>query len=462
MWALAAVWHLLGNPLTASAPAQVLLVVGAGAVLWRPGRVGPLAVLALGGVVTMWSEAPALGNHWLLAALVDLALLLAVAVGVARRRWDDATDLADRFLPVARLCLLGFYFFASFAKLNSAFFDRSVSCATFYFRESTDSVGPRRSSSAAPPGSSGRSSWRPRSIELSIPWLLLVPPHPPPRRGRGARLPRRAGDRPHPPVLRLLVGAGRALRALPALRLRACGWPSGSDRSGPGSLLRDERAPRLVHLGARRGRRCWPGWRSCSTSLTPRPGPPGRVVAVAGVRGGAPRRDAPVPPAAPAGAGPAALRVGHVVFLLVPLLVRGQRAHPVPRAEDRLRLEHVRQPAHGRRRDEPLPGPADPAAHRRPGRPRRDPRLRRPGPPVYRDNELLAHLAAAARLPVRPPRHPDPLPAAAPRSSPHARLGRSRARRPLPLWQEKLQLFRAVDERVAGALPPHVRPPADR
>ena len=82
-----------------------------------------------------------LGNHWLLAGLVDLALLLAVAVGVVRRRWSDATDLAERFLPVARLCLLGFYFFASFAKLNSAFFDRSVSCATFYFRESTDSVG---------------------------------------------------------------------------------------------------------------------------------------------------------------------------------------------------------------------------------------------------------------------------------------------------------------------------------
>ena len=97
-----------------------------------------------------------LGNHWLLAALVDLALLFAVAVGVARRRWDDATDLADRFLPVARLCLLGFYFFASFAKLNSAFFDRSVSCATFYFRRVHRlHRARRRSSSTGPPGSSG-------------------------------------------------------------------------------------------------------------------------------------------------------------------------------------------------------------------------------------------------------------------------------------------------------------------
>ena len=46
-----------------------------------------------------------------------------------RRRCGDAgttpADLADRVFPVARLCLLGFYAFAAFAKLNTAFFDRS-------------------------------------------------------------------------------------------------------------------------------------------------------------------------------------------------------------------------------------------------------------------------------------------------------------------------------------------------
>lgn len=174
LWALAAIWHLLGNPTLAWGPVQVVLAIAAGWVLLEPGKVGPLAALAAAGLATMWSEAPQLGNHWLLAALVDLALLLAVGVGLARRRWDDAVDLADRFLPVARLCVLGFYVFASFAKLNSAFFDRSVSCATFYFRESTESLG----LSGLQLGGAAGLEWAvivvTAVVELSIPWLLVV------------------------------------------------------------------------------------------------------------------------------------------------------------------------------------------------------------------------------------------------------------------------------------------------
>ena len=33
--------------------------------------------------------------------------------------------MANRVFPAARLCLLGFYLFASFAKLNAAFFTRA-------------------------------------------------------------------------------------------------------------------------------------------------------------------------------------------------------------------------------------------------------------------------------------------------------------------------------------------------
>jgi hypothetical protein len=143
LWALAAVWHLLGNTQTAPAWAQVVLTVGVAVVLLRPGSPFPLALLATGGLVTMWEEAPLLGNHWLLAGFVNLGILMAVLTGVVRRRPHDRIDLADRLFPVARLSLLGFYAFAAFAKLNTAFFDRSVSCATFYFRESTDSLGLR-------------------------------------------------------------------------------------------------------------------------------------------------------------------------------------------------------------------------------------------------------------------------------------------------------------------------------
>lgn len=174
LWALAAVWHLLGNTLTAPAWAQGFLALGVGLVLLRPGAPLPLAVLASGGLLTMWEEAPLLGNHWLLAGFVNLAILLAVGVGAARRRVGDRADLADRLFPAARLSLLGFYAFAGFAKLNSSFFDRSVSCAVFYFHESTSSIGLGGLHA-------GGDAWVERGViiatvlvELSIPLLLVV------------------------------------------------------------------------------------------------------------------------------------------------------------------------------------------------------------------------------------------------------------------------------------------------
>ncbi|MEO7572029.1 MAG: hypothetical protein ABIX10_06290, partial [Acidimicrobiales bacterium] len=99
LWALATVWHLLGNPFVTSSSAHALLAVAAGLVLWRPGRVGPLALLAAVGVLTVWQEAPVLGNHWLLAGFVNLAILMAVAAGALRQRWSDPVDLASRLFP---------------------------------------------------------------------------------------------------------------------------------------------------------------------------------------------------------------------------------------------------------------------------------------------------------------------------------------------------------------------------
>lgn len=141
MWALAALWHLLGDPAGSPAWAQAWLALAIGVVLWRPGPVVPLALLAVAGLVVAWEEAPALGDAWLLATLVNLSITLAVLVGVVRRRPTDRPDLAERLFPAARLCLLGAYGFSALARLNSAFFDRVPSCAVFVYRETTDSVG---------------------------------------------------------------------------------------------------------------------------------------------------------------------------------------------------------------------------------------------------------------------------------------------------------------------------------
>lgn len=175
MWALAAAWHLLGNPVSAPQWAQGLVAVGVGMVLVRPGAPVPLAVLAAGGLAVMWEEAPFLSNHWLLAGFVNLAILLAVATGVVRRRPHDRADLADRLLPVARLSLLCFYAFAAFAKLNSDFFDRSVSCAPFFYKESTQSLGLDWLSFGGAAWVDWLAIVATTAIELSVPILLVRP-----------------------------------------------------------------------------------------------------------------------------------------------------------------------------------------------------------------------------------------------------------------------------------------------
>ena len=174
MWALASLWHLLGNPTGAPWWSQAALVLGAGAVLLWPGSPLPLAALAGAGLVTAWGEAPVLGNHWLLAAFVDVAILGSIAAAALRRRLHQRTELAERLFPVARLCLLGFYAFAAFAKLNTAFFDRRVSCAPFYFQESTDSLGLGGLDLGRGAAVQHAVIWGTVLVELSVPLLLAV------------------------------------------------------------------------------------------------------------------------------------------------------------------------------------------------------------------------------------------------------------------------------------------------
>jgi hypothetical protein len=141
LWAIAALLHLLAVGPDGPAWSQAALALAAGLALSWPGAVVPLALLAGAGAATAWYEAPGLSDHWLLVGLVDLAILVSVLVGAVRRRLTDRIDLADRLFPTARLCLLGAYGFAAFAKLNDGYLDRRVSCAVVRFRDATSSVG---------------------------------------------------------------------------------------------------------------------------------------------------------------------------------------------------------------------------------------------------------------------------------------------------------------------------------
>jgi len=149
LWGVAALFHVLGpsggaveffdHPTTLGL-VHVLLAICAIWLLVRPAYKLPLILVAFIGLVAAWQEAPILGNHWLIVAFVNLALLLS-AIVTSRDGRINREKFAEAFLPLARWCLVLFYLFAAFAKLNSAFFDTTVSCSTYYFDETARSLG---------------------------------------------------------------------------------------------------------------------------------------------------------------------------------------------------------------------------------------------------------------------------------------------------------------------------------
>ena len=352
-----------------------------------------------------------LGNHWLLAALVDLALLLAVAVGVARRRWDDATDLAERFLPVARLLparllLLRVVRQAQLGVLRPVGELRHLLLRRVHRLRRAR----RRSSSTAPPGSQ---------------WTVIVGD----RRGRARR------------------SRGCCCSAAPGTSAWSSGWPSTpcwpstaptssstSPRCWPRSSCSScppsaaswvaERvgSVRARLAPARRARaRAWctsawsrspvlAGWRWRSTPSTPTPGPAAGLVAVAGrTRSPSSSPSLRFLRQRPAGAGPAA-RSGSATSCscscrslvvangLTPYLELktgyGWNMYANLRTVDG-ETNHFLVRAHA-------------AAHRRAGDLVQHRRHRRPRPArATRDRDYALTWQQLRALPVRPPGHAD-------------------------------------------------------
>jgi hypothetical protein len=163
LYGVALVAHVAGNWAQPDIPSLVgLLNLGVG-IAGLGLTVQPRRPLLLGAslltVASVLAEMPFTGNHWLVAALAGLAILVTGA--------DPA-----RYLPVLRWIFVVFYGFAAFAKLNSGFFDPSVSCAVFYANQSLQGwgLGP------LPEASELRTLvvWASAGIELLIVPLLLI------------------------------------------------------------------------------------------------------------------------------------------------------------------------------------------------------------------------------------------------------------------------------------------------
>jgi hypothetical protein len=163
LWGVALVAHVVANWAQPDLPTPVGLanlvvgLLGVGLVFAPQPRL--LLFAALATIVSLLSEMPFTGNHWLIAGIISVATIL---VGTA----------PHYLFPAGRLVLLVFYFYAAFAKLNSGFFDPEVSCALFYANQSLAGFGLPIINPLSPWASVP--IWTSVLIELAVPVFLVI------------------------------------------------------------------------------------------------------------------------------------------------------------------------------------------------------------------------------------------------------------------------------------------------
>lgn len=165
LWGVGVVAHLVAYPAAGEglgrAAVALLLAAAAIGLVVRPDDRRLLGAVAGLTPVHAFLEAPVVGNHWVLAALVSVAILVSLS------RSDPWGWLA----PTGRWMLLGFYSWAAFAKLNTGFFDPATSCGLAYTNQILGSWG----LPLLPTGWGLATAVSSALVELSVPVLLLVP-----------------------------------------------------------------------------------------------------------------------------------------------------------------------------------------------------------------------------------------------------------------------------------------------
>ena len=183
LWAIATLFHTLGYSGRAAAFLEEPNWTGvshlglAAAAVWllrAPCHMVALGSVGAGGLLTAWLESPAVGSHWVLAALINATMLSAMAF--AHRGHQIDRNRLDELVPtVCVTVLVVFYACAAFAKLNSAFLDPAVSCATRFADQVVQSLLPGRNRLSTMPAIITVTPIAVTTIEVIIPILLLIP-----------------------------------------------------------------------------------------------------------------------------------------------------------------------------------------------------------------------------------------------------------------------------------------------
>jgi len=136
-WALAALFDKAWYGHWAWSPANFALAAACGWVLAAPLSARALLVLAAAQIADWFSDQSIVGNHPIIMALVNAAILVAVVRQGAVHVWqsDNAMALMTGVAPGVRLGVFAVYFWATFHKLNTDFFSLDHGCVTFIATE---------------------------------------------------------------------------------------------------------------------------------------------------------------------------------------------------------------------------------------------------------------------------------------------------------------------------------------
>lgn len=129
LWGFAMLWHQFSGPYPANNLLSLATVLAAVALILRPRAIPLILGLAVIQLAEYWSYMPGNTNHWTLVAFLNIALLSSTALVFLSTRQLDREQIYARFVPIGRWIVLLMYFFATFHKLNTDFFDPVASCA---------------------------------------------------------------------------------------------------------------------------------------------------------------------------------------------------------------------------------------------------------------------------------------------------------------------------------------------
>ena len=176
LWALAHLIHVWRQAAPSGimspevlAPWGWVVLGAAAAVFYRPHSALRLGLLALCQITAAIATGPHIANHWLLAALVNTALVIALLEARKEEPTARVSFAVSRFEGTARSLFLITYAAAALSKLNTGFLDPKLSCAATFAGGFLAPFG-----SELPVAATMIAISLTMALELAIPLLLCV------------------------------------------------------------------------------------------------------------------------------------------------------------------------------------------------------------------------------------------------------------------------------------------------